>query len=74
MQRHRLVVEHGLPRGTLFRLFPVDIEIGRLGDDDHTFSFDWLEGKQYWFEIVHDLSKDPHGTFSREIRMVDAMD
>jgi hypothetical protein len=63
-----------MPRGTSFRIFPVDMEIDRLGDDDHAFSFDWVEGKQYWFEIVHDLSKDQRGMFSHEIRMIDAMD
>jgi hypothetical protein len=57
----RLVAEYGVHRGTLFRIFPVDMEIDRLGDDDHAYSFD----------IVHDLAKDPHGMYSREIGMVD---
>jgi hypothetical protein len=70
----RLLAEYGMPRGTQFRLFPVDMEIDRLGEDDHAFSFDLVEGKQYWFEIVHDLAKDPHGLFSQEIRMIDPMD
>jgi hypothetical protein len=55
-------IVHGLnfPRGTLFRIYPVDMDIQRLGDDDHSYSFDWEDGKQYWFDIVHDASKDPH--------------
>jgi hypothetical protein len=55
----------------MFRIFPVDIAIDRLGDDDHAYSFDWEEDKQYWFDIVHDLAKDRNGMFRREIRMVD---
>jgi hypothetical protein len=47
------------------------MKIDRLGDDDHEYSFYWEAGKQYWFDIIHDLSKDRHGNFSREIRMVD---
>jgi hypothetical protein len=43
----RLVTEYDLPRGTLFRIFPVDLEIDRLDDEDHASSFDWEEGKQY---------------------------
>jgi hypothetical protein len=45
----RLVAEYGLPRGSLLRIFPVDMEIDRLGEDDHAYSFDWEEGKQDWF-------------------------
>jgi hypothetical protein len=45
--------------------------IDRLGDDDHAYSFDWIAGKQYWFDIIHDSVKDPHEVCSREIRMVD---
>jgi hypothetical protein len=67
----RLVAELWLPRGTLFRIFPVDLGIDRLDDEDHAYSFDWEEGKQYWFDIVHDLSRDRRGICRREIRMVD---
>jgi hypothetical protein len=44
------------------------MDIERLGDDDHSYSFGWEDGKQYWFEVVHDSSKDPHG-LCRQIRM-----
>jgi hypothetical protein len=40
----RLVAEFGLPRGILFRIFPVDVGIDRLDDEDHAYSFDWEEG------------------------------
>lgn len=66
----RLVQQFGLPRGTLFRMFPVDGNTQRLGDDDHAYSFDWVEGQQYWFELVHDQEKDRQDR-CREIRMVD---
>jgi hypothetical protein len=66
----RLVTMLGLPRGTLFRIYPVDGDIQRLRDDDHPCSFDWKNGAQYWFEIVDDLSRDRHN-LTREIRMVD---
>jgi hypothetical protein len=68
----RLTLGFGLPRGALFRIFPVDMDIQRLGDDDHAYSFDWEEGKQYWFDIIKDQSRDKRGQFSRELRMVDA--
>jgi hypothetical protein len=70
----QLTAEYGIPKGTLFRIFPVDMEIDRLGEEDHAYSFDWQEGKQYWFEIVHDLSRDPDGQFSQDIRMIDTQD
>jgi hypothetical protein len=55
----------------MFRIFPVDMAIDRLGQDDHAYSFDWEEDKQCWFDIIHDLAKDRNGMFSRELRMVD---
>jgi hypothetical protein len=45
----RLVQQLGLPRGTLFRIYPVDCDIQRPGNDDHAFSFAWKNGAQYWF-------------------------
>jgi hypothetical protein len=62
----------GLPRGEMFRIYPVDMDIQRLGDDDHAYSFDWVEGKQYWFDTVHDHdhARDKHD-LCRQIRMVD---
>jgi hypothetical protein len=41
----KLRVEYGLPRGALFTLFPVDMDIERLGDEDQAYSFDWEAGK-----------------------------
>jgi hypothetical protein len=66
-----LVQQKGLQRGTLFRIFQIDGEIQRLGDDDFAYSFDWKEGRQYWFEIVHDLSRDRFN-LTRQVRMADA--
>jgi hypothetical protein len=68
----KIVRELNLPRGTLFRIYPVDVDIQRMGDDDHSYSFDWEEGHQYWFDIVHDHSKDPHD-LCRQVRMVGSM-
>jgi hypothetical protein len=66
----RLVAYFGLHRGAFFRIYPVDMDIQKLGDDDHSYSFDWEEGKQYWFDVVHDSGKDPHN-LCRRIQMVD---
>jgi hypothetical protein len=41
-----------------------------LVDDDHAYSSDWEEGKQYWFDIVHDSARDRRDP-SRQIRMID---
>jgi hypothetical protein len=38
--------------------------------DDHAYSFDWVEGNQYWFEVVHDHARDKQD-LCREIRIVD---
>jgi hypothetical protein len=67
----RLRREYGLPQGAIFRIFPVDMAIDKPGDADHAYSFDWVEGKQYWFEIVRDPADDLHGPHSQEIWMVD---
>jgi hypothetical protein len=56
-------------KGAMFQIFPVDMNIQQFGDD-HAYSFDWVEGKQYWFDIVHDHARDKHD-LCREIRMVD---
>jgi hypothetical protein len=66
----KLVQQFLSSRGATFRIFPVDMDIQKLGDDDHAYSFDWVEGKQYWFDIVHDHARDKHD-LCREIRMVD---
>jgi hypothetical protein len=41
-----------------------------LGNDDHAFSFDWKEGAQYWFDIVHDSARD-RMDLTRQIHMID---
>jgi hypothetical protein len=66
----RLVQHFGLSRGSMLRIYPVDGDKELVGDDDHAYSFDWKNGAQYWFEIVHDLSRDRHN-LTREIRMAD---
>jgi hypothetical protein len=67
----RLRKEYKFPPGTLFRIFPIDMENERLDDEHHAYSFDWEAGKQYWFDIVRDPSKDRNDRYGREIRMVD---
>jgi hypothetical protein len=66
------VQELSLPRGTLFRIYPVDMDIQHLGDDDHSYSFDWQNDQQYWFDIVHDHAKDPHD-LCHQVRMMDSI-
>jgi hypothetical protein len=70
----RLCVSLGMPRRILFRIFPADMNVKRLSDEDQVYSFDWEEGKQYWFDVVNDDSRDKNGIFSREIRMIDGFD
>lgn len=67
----RMVRHFGFPKGTIFRIFPVDNVISRMGDDDHTDSFDWQESVQYWFDIIRDPIKGPRGG-CQEIRLIDA--
>jgi hypothetical protein len=42
----RLVDQLRLPRGAQFRLYPVNGEVQRVGDDDHAYTFEWEEGHQ----------------------------
>jgi hypothetical protein len=65
----RIVQQFGFTRGSMLRICPVDGDIQRLGDDDHAYSFEWKDGAQYWFEIVHDLSRDRHN-LTREIALI----
>jgi hypothetical protein len=44
----RLVQHFGLPRGSMFRIYPVDMDIQRLSDYNHTYSFNWKNEGQYW--------------------------
>jgi hypothetical protein len=54
------VQQLGLPPGALFQIYPVDMNIQRMWDEDHAYSFDWVEGRQYWFDIFHDHAKDKY--------------
>jgi hypothetical protein len=66
-----------IPRVTEFNIFLKQRPL-RVKETDSwmniSHSFNWQEGKQYWFEIIHDLSGDPDRQFSQEIRMVDTLD
>jgi hypothetical protein len=65
------IVQHlCFPRGTLFRIYPVDMDIQRIDEEDTSYSFDWVDQARYWFEVVHDRSRDGHD-LCRQIRMVD---
>jgi hypothetical protein len=66
----RMVRHFVFRRGTIFRIFPVNNEVQRLGDDDHAYSFDWGENHQYWFHIVRDANMDQQN-LCKEIRSVD---
>jgi hypothetical protein len=53
----RMVRHFGFPKGTTFRIFPVDNVIFRMGDD-HAYSFEWKENGQYWCDIDRDPSTE----------------
>jgi hypothetical protein len=61
----------GMPRWALFWLYPTDNSIQRLGNDDHAYTFNWEEGKQYWWDIIYDPALDRRAGQGREIRVID---
>jgi hypothetical protein len=44
--------------------------VNNQDSEDHSYAITWEEGKQYWFDVIHEEAKDIHGT-ARQIRMVD---
>jgi hypothetical protein len=67
----QLVEKMDLPKGTLFRIYPVDGSVDNRNEEDHSYTFDWKADMQYWFEIVYDHSKD-RKTRSKGVIVVDA--
>jgi hypothetical protein len=66
----QLVKKMNLPKGTLFRIYPVTGSIENQDAEDHSYTINWEAAKQYLFDIVYDISKDRHSR-SKQIRMVD---
>jgi hypothetical protein len=69
----RMVRTLGLPLGSLLRIFPVIGDVDDRDPDDGSYSITWEEGKQYWYDIVYDESKDRRG-HAKDVRMIDPMD
>jgi hypothetical protein len=61
----------GLPKGTLFRIFPVVGTVDNQDAEDFAYSIVWEAEKQYWFDIVYDPAKDLGG-LARQVLMVDS--
>jgi hypothetical protein len=66
----QLVKKWDLPKGTLLRIFPVDGRVDNRDEEDHSYTFEWEEGKQYWYDIAYDPWKDA-GSRTRTIKMID---
>jgi hypothetical protein len=66
----RIAAAFGLPRLSVFRLFPMDGVVTRLGADDGAYSFEWTEGRQYWWTNAHDPAKDRRTAAGREMKLV----
>jgi hypothetical protein len=64
--------EWKLPKGTLLRIFPTIGNVDNRESIDGTYTIEWENDEQYWYEIVYDFSKDQDST-SKEIVMIDAM-
>jgi hypothetical protein len=67
-----LVDKLDLPRGSLFRIFPVEGTVDNRDPVDFAYDLIWEADKQYWYDIVYDPSKDPAG-LARQVIMVDPM-
>jgi hypothetical protein len=55
----RFAASKGLQEWSQFRIFPVNGQVQRLDDEmDNAYTFDWEEGKQYWWWNVYDEAAD----------------
>jgi hypothetical protein len=59
-----------LPKGTLFRILPVIGTVDSQDPEDHSYNIVWEDRKQYWYDIVYDISKDRNG-HAKLIKMID---
>jgi hypothetical protein len=66
----QLVKKLKLPKGTLFRIYPVVGSVENQDEEDQSYTITWEDGTQDWFDIVYDASKDTQGR-SKQILMVD---
>jgi hypothetical protein len=57
----QLVQKWGLVRGSALRIYPVDGRIQDQDNDDHSYNFEWTEGRQYWYEFIYDPLRDTEG-------------
>jgi hypothetical protein len=47
-----LVDKLGLPKGTLFRIFPVEGTVDNQDAEDFAYDIPWEAEKQYWYDII----------------------
>jgi hypothetical protein len=66
----QLVKKLGLPKGTLFRIFPLDGSVDNRDEEDMSYTITWEAGKQYWFDIVCDAARD-RKDLAKEVKMAD---
>jgi hypothetical protein len=66
----QLVKKKDLPKGTLFRIYHVTGSIDDRDAEDFSYSITWEADKQYWFDIVYDISKDRRD-LAKQVLMVD---
>jgi hypothetical protein len=66
----RIVKSLNLPKGTLFRIFPVIGTVDNQDSEDHSYTINWEDRKQYWCDIVYDISRDQRGQ-AKLIKMID---
>jgi hypothetical protein len=59
-----------LPKGTLFRIFPVIGTVDNQDAEDFSYDIVWEAEKQYWYDIVYDPSKDMRSQ-ARQVLMID---
>jgi ribonuclease HI len=57
----QLVQKWKMVRGAALRIYPVDGRITDQDNDDHSYNFEWNEGRQYWFDFVYDPLRDTDG-------------
>jgi hypothetical protein len=66
----QLVRKWKMVPGAALRIYPVDGRITDRDNDDHSYNFEWNEGRQYWFDFVYDPLKDTTGN-AKVIQMTD---
>jgi hypothetical protein len=67
----RIAEQFGMPRWSVFRLDQVDGAVAKIGskDNDDAYIFEWITGRQYWWQNEHDQAMDLRNGTGKQIKL-----